>query len=89
MGLAGDALEALAGIGHRDQPFGRCEPFAISLGELAQAYHRLVQALGIEVLQRAVLEWRETPAEDGADVGVPDRLEHAFLQAANSLVGLG
>ena len=52
-------------------------------GQLVSPGHGGGQPVGVEVLEGAAAQGREADAEDGAEVGVGDRAEDAFFEAAN------
>jgi hypothetical protein len=58
------------------------------LRQFARPRHETRRPEAVDELQRAALERRKTPAQDGAQVAVGHRAEQTLLQAAGGLVGL-
>src|SRR3546814_14137143 len=71
--------EGLIILGHPEQQLAGLETRAVTLFQHLRALDEGRDTVGIDELQCAALMWRETPAEDRADVGVGDGFDHAFF----------
>src|SRR5204863_7623277 len=78
---------ALAAVRLLDERGRRLEALAVTLGQLARSGHEAGRAalVAVDVLEHSAGPAGEADAEDRADVGVGNRLDHALVEALDRL----
>src|SRR3546814_11893367 len=77
--------EGLIILGQPVQQLAGLETRSVTLFQHLRALDEGSDTVGIDELQCAALMWRETPAEDRADVGVGDGCDNAFFETIGRL----
>ena len=75
--------EGSALAGACNERLGRLEAVAVQRGEFLSARGEPRKSHVVDELEATAGPCRETPAENRADVGITNRFEHAFIQAAD------